>query len=103
MSAGRPLRVLVADDEPLARARLEDLLRHQPSAELVGTAADGDEAVEAIERLRPDLVFLDVQMPGKTGVEVVRAVGAERMPATVFVTAYDQFALQAFELAAVDY
>jgi two-component system LytT family response regulator len=59
--------------------------------------------VEQIGALRPDLVFLDVQMPGKTGVEVVRAVGPERMPATVFVTAYDQFALQAFELAAVDY
>jgi two-component system LytT family response regulator len=100
---GRTLRVLVADDEPLARARLEDLLRQQPNVELVGAAADGDEAADAIERLRPDLVFLDVQMPGKTGVEVVRAVGAERMPATVFVTAYDQFALQAFELAAVDY
>ena len=102
MSA-RTLRVLIADDEPLARARLEDLLRRDPAVEVVGTAADGDEAVEEIGRLRPDLVFLDVQMPGKTGVEVVRAVGPERMPATVFVTAYDQFALQAFELAAVDY
>ncbi|HEU4561864.1 MAG TPA: LytTR family DNA-binding domain-containing protein [Longimicrobium sp.] len=99
----RTLRVLIADDEPLARARLEDLLRRDPAVEIVGMAADGDEAVEEIGRLRPDLVFLDVQMPGKTGVEVVRAVGPERMPATVFVTAYDQFALQAFELAAVDY
>jgi two-component system LytT family response regulator len=102
MSA-RTLRVLIADDEPLARARLEDLLRREPAVEIVGTAADGDEAVEEIVRLHPDLVFLDVQMPGKTGVEVVRAVGPARMPATVFVTAYDQFALQAFELAAVDY
>ncbi|HEY0023130.1 MAG TPA: LytTR family DNA-binding domain-containing protein [Longimicrobium sp.] len=102
MSA-RSLRVLIADDEPLARARLEDLLRREPAVEIVGTAADGDEAVEEIVRLQPDLVFLDVQMPGKTGVEVVRAVGPARMPATVFVTAYDQFALQAFELAAVDY
>jgi len=99
----RTLRVLIADDEPLARARLEDLLRAQPNVEIAGMATDGDEAVEMIVSLRPDLVFLDVQMPGKTGVEVVRAVGAERMPATVFVTAYDQFALQAFELAAVDY
>jgi two-component system LytT family response regulator len=99
----RSLRVLIADDEPLARARLEDLLRHEPNVEVAGMAADGDEAVEMIGSLRPDLVFLDVQMPGKTGVEVVRAVGAERMPATIFVTAYDQFALQAFELAAVDY
>jgi two-component system LytT family response regulator len=103
MSAARTVRVLIADDEPLARARLEDLLRHEPGVEIVGMATDGDEAVEQIGALRPDLVFLDVQMPGKTGVEVVRAVGPERMPATVFVTAYDQFALQAFELAAVDY
>ncbi|HYH83796.1 MAG TPA: LytTR family DNA-binding domain-containing protein [Longimicrobium sp.] len=103
MSGARTVRVLIADDEPLARARLEDLLRGEPGVEIVGTAADGDEAVEQIEALRPDLVFLDVQMPGKTGVEVVRAVGPERMPATIFVTAYDQFALQAFELAAVDY
>ena len=103
MSAEKTVRVLIADDEPLARQRLEDLVRALPRAEVAGMAADGDEAVEAIRRLRPDLVFLDVQMPGKTGVEVVREVGAERMPATVFVTAYDRFALQAFELAAVDY
>jgi len=103
MSGARTVRVLIADDEPLARARLEDLLRHEPNVEIVGTAVDGDEAVDQIAALRPDLVFLDVQMPGKTGVEVVRAVGPERMPATVFVTAYDQFALQAFDLAAVDY
>ncbi|HEV7589025.1 MAG TPA: LytTR family DNA-binding domain-containing protein [Longimicrobium sp.] len=103
MSGETTVRVLIADDEPLARQRLEDLLRPLPGAEVVGTAADGDEAVEAIRRLRPDLVFLDVQMPGKTGVEVVREVGPERMPVTIFVTAYDRFALQAFELAAVDY
>jgi two-component system LytT family response regulator len=103
MSGEKTVRVLIADDEPLARQRLEDLLRQIPGAEVAGTAADGDEAVEAIRRLRPDLVFLDVQMPGKTGVEVVREVGPERMPVTIFVTAYDRFALQAFELAAVDY
>lgn len=103
MSGERTVRVLIVDDEPLARARLEDLVRALPRAEVAGTAADGDEAVDAIRRLRPDLVFLDVQMPGKTGVEVVREVGPENMPITVFVTAYDRFALQAFELAAVDY
>jgi two-component system LytT family response regulator len=103
MSGERAVRVLIVDDEPLARARLEDLVRALPRAEVAGTAADGDEAVDAIRRLRPDLVFLDVQMPGKTGVEVVREVGPENMPITVFVTAYDRFALQAFELAAVDY
>jgi two-component system, LytTR family, response regulator len=99
----KTVRVLIVDDEPLARARLEDLVRAQPRAEVAGMAVDGDDAVEAIRRLHPDLVFLDVQMPGKTGVDVVREVGAENMPVTVFCTAYDQFALQAFELAAVDY
>jgi two-component system LytT family response regulator len=103
MSTEKVVRVLIVDDEPLARQRLEDLVRALPRAEVAGMAADGDEAVEAIRRLRPDLVFLDVQMPGKTGVEVVREVGPDHMPATVFVTAYDRFALQAFELAAVDY
>jgi two-component system LytT family response regulator len=102
MSAERPLRVLVVDDEPLARLRVEDLLRHEPAVEVVGTASDGIEAVAAVRALRPDLVFLDVQMPEKTGLEVVRELGAE-MPATIFVTAYDQFALQAFDVAAVDY
>ena len=102
-SAGRPVRVLVVDDEPLARLRLEDLLHHEPGVEIVGTAENGIAAVEAIRTLRPDLVFLDVQMPGKTGLDVVREVGPERMPATIFVTAFDQHALAAFDLAALDY
>jgi two-component system LytT family response regulator len=101
--ASRALRVLVVDDEPLARQRLEDLLRHEPDVELVGTAENGVAAVEQIRALAPDLVFLDIQMPGRTGLDVVREVGAGRMPATIFVTAYDQHALRAFELAAVDY
>ncbi|GJG88938.1 DNA-binding response regulator [Gemmatimonadetes bacterium T265] len=98
-----PLRVLIVDDEPLARARLEDLLAEEAGVAIVGTADDGDEAVDAIARLRPDLVFLDVQMPGRTGVEVIEAVGVDAMPATIFVTAYDAYALAAFEVAAVDY
>lgn len=98
-----PIRVLVVDDEPLARMRLEDLLKHEEGVELVGTASDGIAAVDAIRQLRPDLVFLDVQMPGRTGLEVVREVGAEAMPATIFVTAFDQYALQAFDVAAIDY
>jgi two-component system, LytTR family, response regulator len=98
-----PLRVLIVDDEPLARLRLEDLLRHEPDVQVVGTAANGAAAVEAIRSLGPDLVFLDVQMPGKTGLEVVREVGPAAMPATIFVTAFDQYALQAFDVAAVDY
>jgi two-component system LytT family response regulator len=100
---GKPLRVLVVDDEPLGRQRVEDLLQRESGVEIVGTAEDGDMAVSAIRRLKPDLVFLDVQMPGKTGLEVVREIGADEMPATIFVTAYDQHALAAFELAAVDY
>ena len=98
-----PLRVLIVDDEPLARQRIEDLIAHEESVRIVGTASNGDEAVEAIRRLEPDLVFLDVQMPGKTGVEVVRSIGPDAMPATIFVTAFDQHALEAFELAALDY
>jgi len=103
MAAPHPLRVLVADDEALARQRLEDLLRKESNVEIAGTAESGDAAVEAIEKLKPDLVFLDVQMPGRTGFDVVRDVGAEKMPPTIFVTAYDRFALQAFNVAAVDY
>jgi two-component system, LytTR family, response regulator len=97
------VRVLVVDDEPLARMRIEDVLAHIEGAEVVGAAANGIEAVEMIRSLRPDLVFLDVQMPGKTGVEVVREIGPDAMPATIFVTAFDQFAVQAFDVAAVDY
>ena len=97
------VRVLIVDDEPLARMRIEDVLAHIDGAQVVGTAANGIEAVEQIRSLKPDLVFLDVQMPGKTGVEVVREIGPDAMPATIFVTAFDQFAVEAFDVAAVDY
>jgi two-component system, LytTR family, response regulator len=97
------LRVLVVDDEPPGMKRLVRLLAEEPNVELVGTAENGAEAIEAIRSLRPDLVFLDIQMPGRTGLEVVQEIGPERMPATIFVTAYDQHALRAFDLAAVDY
>lgn len=103
MQGDPPIRILIADDEPLARQRLEDLLRHEPGVEIVGTAADGASAIEGIRQLRPDLVFLDVQMPGGTGLDVVRAIGSDEMPATIFVTAFDQYALSAFDVAAVDY
>ena len=99
----RTLRVLVVDDEPLGRRRVLDLLDEETGIEVVGTAADGAAAVEAIRSARPDLVFLDVQMPRMSGLEVVQAIGAAEMPATIFVTAYDQYALQAFDTAAVDY
>ncbi|MEL6615210.1 MAG: LytTR family DNA-binding domain-containing protein, partial [Bacteroidota bacterium] len=97
------LRILVVDDEPLARQRLLDLLAAAPDVEVVATAASGREAVAALAEHAPDLVFLDVQMPGLTGLDVVREVGADAMPATVFVTAYDQHALEAFDVHALDY
>lgn len=97
------LRVLVVDDEPLGRQRVLDLLEDEPGVAIVGTAADGAEAVAGIRTLQPDLVFLDVQMPHMSGLEVVQAIGPAAMPATVFVTAYDQYALDAFDSAAVDY
>jgi two-component system LytT family response regulator len=103
VAAGKPVRVLIVDDEALARQRLEDLLRDQQNVELVGTADNGEAAITAIRSLQPDLVFLDVQMPGKTGLDVIRTIGPDEMPPTVFVTAYDQYALQAFDLAAIDY
>jgi two-component system, LytTR family, response regulator len=98
-----PLRVLIVDDEPLGRRRVAGLLRKERGVEIVGMIGDGVSAVEAIRSLAPDLVFLDVQMPGMTGLEVVRTIGPTEMPITVFVTAYDKHALAAFDLAAIDY
>jgi two-component system, LytTR family, response regulator len=97
------IRVLVADDEAPARQRLIDLLHKDAQVMAVLEAGDGQAAVEMIEREAPDLVFLDVQMPQLDGLEVVKAVGAEAMPLTVFVTAYDQHAIKAFEANALDY
>ena len=97
------LSVLVADDEPPARRRVVELLQLHADVHVVGEARSGREAVEAIERLRPDLVFLDVQMPEGDGFEVVRTVGVDRMPVVVFATAYDAYALRAFEAHALDY
>jgi two-component system LytT family response regulator len=97
------IRVAVVDDEPLARQRIVELLRGEPDMQVVAECADGEEAVERIVRLRPDLVFLDVQMPEMDGFEVLAALGPSHAPVVVFVTAYDQFALQAFEAQALDY
>jgi two-component system, LytTR family, response regulator len=99
----RTIRVVIVDDELLARQRIEDLLAKEPRIEIAGEARDGNEAVELIRDLQPDLVFLDVQMPGRTGIEVAEAIGAEAMPVTIFTTAYERFALKAFDVAAVDY
>ena len=97
------IRVLVADDEAPARQRLLDLLDKDAQVEAVLEAGDGQAAVDIIQREAPDLVFLDVQMPQLDGMEVVKAVGADAMPLTVFVTAYDQHAIKAFEANALDY
>ena len=97
------LRVLIVDDEPLARQRLTELLAEQPDVEIAGYATNGEGAIEEIRELDPDLVFLDVQMPGKSGLDVVREIGPEAMPHTIFVTAFDQYALTAFDVAAIDY
>ncbi|HEV2131219.1 MAG TPA: LytTR family DNA-binding domain-containing protein [Longimicrobiaceae bacterium] len=97
------LRTLIVDDEPLARQRIRDLLRDQPDIEVIGECADGEEAVLRIEEDRPELVFLDIQMPEMDGFEVMEAVGSEQMPTVIFVTAFDEFALRAFEAHAIDY
>jgi two-component system LytT family response regulator len=98
-----PICVLVADDEAPARQRLIDLLRRDRFVAKILDAANGEAAVEVIEREHPDLVFLDIQMPELDGLGVVDAIGPERMPLTVFVTAYDQHAIRAFEANALDY
>lgn len=97
------VRTLIVDDEPLARERIRSLLEEEPDIEIVQECGDGKEAAETILRERPDLVFLDVQMPEMTGFEVIEAVGPEEMPTVIFVTAYDQYALHAFEARALDY
>lgn len=97
------IRTLVVDDEPLARQGLRLRLRKHDDVDVVGEAADGPAAVEAIRALRPDLVLLDVQMPGLDGFEVLDRVGADGLPMVVFVTAHDAHALRAFEVHAVDY
>lgn len=96
------LRVLIVDDEPLARRRLEILLRDQGDIELVGSAADGLAARRMIDELTPQVVLLDIKMPGLTGLDVLDALG-EAAPIVIFVTAFDRFALEAFERAAFDY
>jgi len=95
-------RVLVVDDEPLARDCVADALSRAPDVEIVGECGSGREALDAIRRLRPDVVFLDIRMPDLSGLEVAQRLGA-RGPAVVFVTAYDEHALRAFDLHAVDY
>jgi two-component system LytT family response regulator len=94
---------VIVDDEPLARRGVRQLLAAYPDIAVVGECRDGREAVRALAALKPDLIFLDIQMPGLDGFGVIRAHGVERMPAVVFVTAHDEFAVRAFEAQALDY
>lgn len=97
------IRTVIVDDEPLAREGVRVRLEAEPDVEIVGEAADGPTAVQMITTLRPDLVFLDVQLPGLDGLEVLRRVSTEYLPSVIFVTAHDQYAVQAFQANAVDY
>ena len=97
------IRTVIVDDEPIARARVLSLLDEEPDIEVVGECSNGPDAVSTIAETAPDLVFLDVQMPEMDGFEVARSLGADRLPAVVFVTAFDQYALRAFEIHALDY
>jgi two-component system LytT family response regulator len=99
----RKIRTLVADDEPIARARVVSLLRGEEDIELVRECATGQEAKAAIEQGNLDLLFLDIQMPEVTGLDLARTIQSAGVPAVVFVTAYDQYALRAFEVHALDY
>src|SRR5262245_62741781 len=97
------LRVLIVDDEPLARRRLRTLLKSEADLDVVGECEDGATAVAETRRLSPDLLFLDVQMPGLDGFDVVEALGASTNTSVIFVTAHDEYALRAFDVHAVDY
>jgi two-component system LytT family response regulator len=97
------IRTLIVDDEAIARERVLSFLQEEPDVEVVAECSDGADAVRAIHEHDPDLVFLDVQMPGVDGFGVIQAVGVDRMPNVIFVTAYDEYALRAFEVHALDY
>jgi two-component system LytT family response regulator len=103
VTEARHIRALVIDDEPLARGMIREMLEHDPDAEVVGECANGREAIDAIRSLSPDIVFLDVQMPELGGFEVLDSFKEGELPTVIFVTAYDQYALRAFEVHAFDY
>src|SRR5512146_1375482 len=98
-----PIRTLIVDDEPLARRNLLLRLRDMPEFEIVGECATGTEALASVRELHPDLVFLDIRMPDMDGFRVLEQIDPEILPIVVFVTAYDQFALEAFRVHALDY
>jgi two-component system LytT family response regulator len=97
------IRTLIVDDMLLARKRLRRVLSQDPEIEIIGECTDGQQAIETIQNLKPDLLFLDVQMPEIGGFEVLQEIGVNNAPVVIFVTAYDQFALRAFEVHALDY
>src|SRR5207244_7735985 len=98
-----PIKAVIVDDEALARDAIRLRLEHEPDIQVVGEAADGGSAVELLRTIQPDLVFLDVQMPIMDGFEVIERVSSDHLPIVVFVTAYDRYALKAFETHALDY
>lgn len=97
------IRTLIVDDEPLARDRVKRFLRDESNIEITGECGNGIEAIDTIREQKPDLVFLDIQMPEKNGFEVIRSLNGKHLPTIIFVTAYDQYALQAFDVHALDY
>jgi two-component system, LytTR family, response regulator len=103
MADAVPIRALVIDDEPLARAMIREMLEDDPEVEIVGECGSGHEAIEAIRTLAPDLIFLDIQMPELGGFEVLESFKGQGLPYIIFATAYDQYAVRAFEVNALDY
>lgn len=103
MSESARIRILIVDDEPLARERIRDMLENDPEVEILGECANARDAVAAILKQPPDLLILDVQMPGKDGFTVLEELGPQHTPLVIFVTAYDQYAVRAFEVYALDY
>lgn len=99
----KKIRTLIVDDEPLARSRIRDLLSGDDDLMVIGECSDGDQAIISILQHKPDLVFLDIQMPERDGFEVISVVGKENMPEVIFVTAFDEYALRAFDVYAIDY
>src|SRR5947207_13251234 len=99
----RPIRALIADDEALARKFIRRMLKENRDFEIIGECSNGKETVAMIRKERPDVVFLDVQMPEMDGLAVLQSIGIERLPEIIFTTAYEQYAIRAFELHALDY
>jgi two-component system, LytTR family, response regulator len=98
-----PIRTIIVDDERYARLKLRDFLEQEPDIDIVGEAGAGQEAIQAIKKMKPDLVFLDIQMPGLDGFQVLESIDRKSLPCVIFATAYDQYALRAFDVHALDY